>query len=432
MAGAPAIPESAKTEDLIQAAEAASNNENWPVAEQLMRRVLEKEPKHKTIRRNLGYVLFEQRKFTEAIEVLGEQTKINPYEDYAYNMLGRVHWQQQDYAKAEQAFRRQIEVTPLNPEARANLGQVLVDWRKYKEAVPELEQAISLAPEEETLHVSLGHAYLNLGENEKALKSFEEALKLDRSESVLNNIAYFMAVKGVQLDKALQYAESAVTLVASELRNVEVNNLTGDDLQSVTSLVAYWDTLGWVYFQKGDLDAAEKYLKAAWVVQQHSEVGHHLGMVAEKRGNKEEAIRLYAQGAVADRVMPEARESLLKLTSAAAIEKLLETARKELPSYNRLELGNLIPDLQAPAEAEFYIVIAPDASRNAKVVDVKFIKGAERLQGLTAQLKSAKIPLVFPDSTPTKIIRRGALSCLPKGGPCTFTMVSPDQIISVD
>ena len=432
VAGTPSIPESVKTEDLIGAAQAASNNRNWPLAEQLLRRVLEKEPKHKTIRRNLGFVLAEQRKFAEAIEVLREQTKINPFEDYAYNMLGRVYWRQQDYANAEQAFRKQIEVTPLDQWARANLGQMLVEWRKYKEAVPELEQAISLAPEQEMLHVSLGRAYLNLGQDEKSIKSFEEALKLQRSPLVLNDIAYYLAVKGVQLDKALGYAESEVASAANTLRNVEASTLKMEDLQAVASLAAYWDTLGWVYFQKGDLDAAEKYLKAAWILQQHSEVGHHVGMVAEKRGNKEEAIRLYAQGAVADRVMPEARDSLLKLTSADAVEKLLEQARKELLSYNRIELGSLMPNLDAPAEAEFFVVIAPDSSRNAQVIDAKFIKGADKLKPLASQLKSAKIQLVFPDATPTKIVRRGALLCAPKGGPCTFTLVSPDLITSVD
>jgi tetratricopeptide (TPR) repeat protein len=220
--------------------------------------------------------------------------------------------------------------------------------------------------------------------------------------------------------------------VANGLRNVEAGNLTIDDLRSVASLAAYWDTLGWVYFQKGDLDTADKYLKAAWVLQQHSEVGHHVGMVAEKRGKKEEAIRLYAQGAAADRVMPEARESLLKLTSPDTLEKLLETAKKELPGYNRLDLGQLVPNLKAPVEAEFYVVIAPDTARNAQVVDVKFIKGADSLKPLASQLKSAKIPLVFPDSSPTKIVRRGALLCLPKPGPCTFTMISPDLLTSVD
>jgi tetratricopeptide (TPR) repeat protein len=431
VAGTPAIPDSVKTEDLMQAAEAAANNDNYPVAEQLLRRVIEKEPKHKTARRNLGYVLTAQRKFPEAIAVLQEQTKINPFEDYAYNLLGRVYWLQQDYANAEQSFRKQIEVTPLNPTAHANLGQMLVDWRKYKEAVPELEQAISLAPEEELLHVSLGRAYLNLGEDEKSIKSFEEALKIDRSPLVLNDIAYYLAVKGVQLDKAQQYAESAVTSMANSLRNVEAANLTLDDLHNVAALAAYWDTLGWVYYQKGDLDAAEKYVKAAWLLQQHSEVGHHVGAIAEKRGNKAEAIRMYAQGAVADRVVPEPRESLLKLVSADGIEKLLTTAKTELPAYNKIDVGPLGPEVKAQVEAEVYLVFTPDASRNAQVSEVKFIRGAESLKASVAQLKKVKYQLVFPDSSPTKIVRRGTLVC-PKAGFCTLTFISPDLITSLD
>ena len=157
--------------------------------------------------------------------MLREQTKINPFEDYAYNLLGRVYWQQQDYANAEASFRKQIEVAPLDQYAHASLGEVLIEWRKYKDAIPELERAITLAPEREMVHVSLGRAYLHLGETEKAINAFEEALKLDRSPGVLNNVAYFLAEKGVQLDRALGYAESAVTTVATSLRNVVPSHL---------------------------------------------------------------------------------------------------------------------------------------------------------------------------------------------------------------
>jgi tetratricopeptide (TPR) repeat protein len=374
----------------------------------------------------------QQRKFDEAISVLREQTKINPFEDYAYNMLGRVYWYQQDYANAEDSFRKQLEVTPLDQTAHSNLGQMLVEARKYKEAVPALERALSLAPEEEILHISIGRAYLALGEGPKAIAAFEEALKLSRTPLVLNNVAYYMAVEGAQLEKAQQYAESAVTTIATSLRNLEAGNLTIEDLNNVSSLAAYWDTLGWVYFQKGDLESAEKYIKASWAIQQHSEVGHHIGAVAEKRGKKDEAIRLYAQGAVADRVRPEARESLLKLIKPDTIETLLQTAKKELPAYQMLMLGQLMPDAKAPVEAEFYLLFAPDANRNAQTVDVKFIKGDESLKPLASQLKSIKYSLVFPDATPTKIVRRGTLRCVAKPGPCTFTMISPDMILSVD
>ena len=91
-----------------------------------------------------------------------------------------------------------------------------------------------------------------------------------------------------------------------------------------------------------------------------------------------------------------------------------------------------MPNLKAPTEAEFYLVLAPDAARKAQVVEVKFIKGADSLKPLALQLKSVKYPLMFPDSSPTKIVRRGALLCLPKPGACTFTFISPDLITSVD
>jgi tetratricopeptide (TPR) repeat protein len=432
LAGTPAIPESVKSEELIQAAQAAGKNGNFVVAEQLLKRVITQDPKHKTVRRDLSYALIEQFKFDEAAQVLREQTKINPFDDYAYNMLGRVFWQQQDYVKAEEAFRKQIEVTPLDQLAHANLGNMLVEWRKYKDAIPELERAISLTPEDETLHVSLGRSYLNLGENQKAISAFEEAIKIDRNPGVLNDVAYFLADKGVQLEKALQYAESAVATIATDLRNLETANLTMGDLQGVGALAAYWDTLGWVYFQKGDLDTAEKYVKAAWLVYQASDVCYHLGMIAEKRGKKDEALRLYAQGAAALRSSPEAQENFKRLAPAPSVETLLAIGKQDLRQHKVFTLGQLLPNLKVPVEAEFYVVFAPDSSRYAQVVDVKFIKGVDSLKPLAEQLKTLKYQLVFPDNSPTKVVRRGALLCLPKPGACTFTMVSPELIVSVD
>jgi tetratricopeptide (TPR) repeat protein len=432
VAGTPAIPDSVKVEDLVQAGGAAIRNQNYAVAEQLFKRVVEKDPKHKTVRRDLGFALAQQRKFDEAITVLNEQTKINPFDDYAYRLLGRVYWQQQDYTNAEAAFRKQLEVTPLDQYAHASLGQMLVEARKYKEAVPELERAISLAPEEEGLQVSLGRAYLNLNETDKAIAAFEEAIKIDRRPGTLNDVAYFLSEKSVQLDKALQYAESAVSTTAITLRNVETSSLKIDDMYYVASLAAYWDTLGWVYFQKGDFDSAEKFIRAAWTLQQHGDVGYHLGMIEEKRGKKDEALRSYAQATEAFRSSREARESLMKLAAPPVVDKLREKARQELRELNVINMGQLVPNLQTPIQAEFFVVFAPDATRSAQVIDVKYINGVNTLKSSIPALKALKYSLVFPDSAQTKIIRRGALHCVPKPGGCTFTMISPDLITAVD
>src|SRR4030095_16568865 len=101
---------------------------------------------------------------------------------------------------------------------------------------------------------------------------------------------------------------------------------------------------------------AEKYINAAWLLQQHGDVGHHMGMIAEKRGKKDDAIRLYAQGTATLRSAPDARESLLRVAPADSVKKLLEVANAELRNYNVLNMGQLMPALKAPAEAEFYVV----------------------------------------------------------------------------
>jgi tetratricopeptide (TPR) repeat protein len=431
LAGSPTIPDSVKTEELIQAAEAAAGNQNYQLVEELLKRVLEKEPAHQRVRRQLGWALFAQNKADDAIVVLREQTKINPFDDYSHNLLGQIYWRQQKYAEAESAFRKQIEITPLGKSAQANLGQMLVEWRKYKEAVPELEKAISLNPEGEMLHVSLGRAYLNLGEIQKASESFDQAVKLAPEPPVWNDVAYFMSEKKVQLDKAQQYAESAVAAVATALRNVELERLTMREVVLVNSIAAYWDTLGWVYFQKGNLDMAEKYISAAWTLAGHSEVGYHLGQIEEKRGRNEAAIRMYGLAALGSRPIPELQESLDRLVPKDKIKALLEKASTEQMNSRTLKLGTVKQNVKGTTEAQFFVVLAPGPSRNAVVTEVRFIRGDEKLRPLSATLKEANFNFVFPDEIPTRITRRGTLFCH-NGVECSFIMMSPDNVFSVD
>ncbi len=428
-ASAPAIPDSVKVDELMEAAEAASKNENYGLVEELLKRVIAKEPKHLTARRQLGWALFLQLKLEPAVEVLREQTKINPFDDYAYNVLGQVYWQQQKFAEAEDAFRKQIEVTPLDKSAHSNLARLLVERRKYKEAVPELEQAIALDPEEEYLYVSLGRAYLNLGQTDKGVEAFDKATKLAPEAGVWNDVAYNLALSSVQLERAQQYAESAVTEVTTELRNLELSNLTTQSVQSVNRLVAYWDTLGWVHFQKGNLDLAEKYITAAWRVGQQGEVGYHLGQIIEKRGQKEEAIRMYSTAASAFGAVPETIESLDRLVGRTRSEQLVREAFQQIQHARTVKFNTPGLDLKGTREAQVFVVLTPGAGRKAQVTETMFIRGDEKLRPALAALKSADFNLIFPDDAATKVIRRGTLFCQNAGGGCSFIMVTTDSMI---
>lgn len=433
VAATPSFPDSMKMEELMKAAGTAEENENYSLAEELLKRVLAKEPKHKRAHGRLGYVLLAQGKIKDAIEALSEQTRINPFDDSAYALLGRVFWSQKKYEEAETAFRKQIEVTPLDELAHGNLGRMLIERRKYKEAVPELEQAISLNPDEAPQYeIDLGQAYAKLGQTPKAIEAFDRALKLSREPETLNSVAYNLSVSNLQLDKAQQYAEEAVTGVAANLRDAKLENLTTDDLDHVRSLAAYWDTLGWIHFKKGNLDLAEKYLMAAWQVEQYSEVGHHLGEVSEKRGKKEEALHWYALAAGGVREVPEALENLTRLAGSEKLELRLSKAKEELIESRTVALGPLLKDEKKGLQAEFFVVLIPGAAGKAKVEGVKFIRGSEKLRQLTTAVQNAAYRMSFPDETATKIIRRGILFCEPTKEGCRFILLSAEAVTSLN
>jgi tetratricopeptide (TPR) repeat protein len=310
---------------------------------------------------------------------------------------------------------------------------MLVEWRKYKEAAPELERAIALNPDEESQYqISLGRAYVNLGQMEKAGEALDRAIKLEPGPMVWNNVAYILALGGLQLERAQQYAESAVTEIAARLRNVELERMTLDDLYNVSSLTSYWDTLGWVHFKKGNLEIAEKHLMASWKIAQNSEVGDHLGQFIEKRGNKEEAIRWYALAAVGQHPVPEARENLTRLAGKDKVDSLLDKAKAELAELRAIKLGSLLKGEKEKLEAEFYIIAVPGAEHIAQVTGARFIRGAEKLRPLAAALKGVKYTMTFPDGTATKLIRRGTLTCQPNNGECSFVLTPPEEVTSVD
>lgn len=94
------------------------------------------------------------------------------------------------------------------------------------------------------LYGSLGDTYYAASMPDSAFVQYEKALELDpENYMVYNNAAYFMAEKGIDLDKALRYGSYAV---ASEPENP-----------------TFLDTYAWIYFKRREYDkAADEMIKA--------------------------------------------------------------------------------------------------------------------------------------------------------------------------
>jgi hypothetical protein len=118
------------------------------------------------------------------------------------------------------------------------------------------------------------------------------------------------------------------------------------------------------------------------------------------------------------------------LGSEQKVQPLVEKATPQLSTLRSVKLGKLLPpgSEKQPVSADFFVLLSPPG----KVESVRYVSGDEDLKKFADTLKTSELSGAFPDNNPTKLIRRGTLSCSPASGDCTFVMAEADSITSVD
>jgi len=279
------------------------------------------------------------------------------------------------------------------------------------------------------LQVSLGRAYLNTGDQPKATAAFEKAVALSPTPPVWNDIAFDLAESKFDLDKAEEYAESAVRATTESIGKIDLQHVTIGQLREITSLAACWDTLGWVHFQKGDTEIAERYIRAAWLLDQNGEMDDHLAQIYEKRGEKDRAIEAYALALAAPHSNPETRARLtLLLGGNSQIDDLVGNATLQLAALRTIPAGKLLDE---DAKADFFIALSP-GEKTAHVNAVRFISGEGKMRPLAERLRALDYGAMFPDASPVTLVRRGTLSCSAKSGDCVLILSRAEDARATD
>ncbi len=413
------VPTSATADELHSSALTALNNGDLRTALRLFRRVVQLEPRHQWAWNNIGRVFLNMGMLDSAIAAFKRQADLNPYDQYAFNNLGLAYWRKRKYQEAADAFQQQIKISPLDRYAHANLGRVYAEQHRDSAAVPELEQAITISADDPQLHVDLGKAYLATHHADKAQAEFNRAIELAPVPAIWNNVAYAYAVEGANLDNAQEYARSAVDATTAGLRNLSLDRVGLKDAAAVTSLGAFWDTLGWVYFRKGNLPEAERYVRAAWLLNFNGEEGDHLAQIEERLGRKQDATHTYALALAARRPPSETRRRLARLLGGdGRIDALVERARNDLVQLRSITLGATVKD---DLQGSVTLLFGP----GPRVEEIKYAAGSERLRVLDGALRAARYPLILPDSTQVKVLRRGVITCSSDKGNCVVVLDEP-------
>ena len=210
----------------------------------------------------------------KALAALARTNELMPSNDGAWIQRMQLLLTEGNYQEAIEIGEKAEENVPQDPFIMYFWGSAYLAESENAEAVDKLEQASRLPARRQlksAIYNALGDAHAGLEQWDEAFNTYEQALKINPdNDLVLNNYAYFLSLQEKELDKAEKMA-----LKANE---ISPNN------------ASYLDTVGWVYYQKGDYEKAEEYIRASLDTGEASaEVMEHMGDVLDKLGKAEEA-----------------------------------------------------------------------------------------------------------------------------------------------
>jgi tetratricopeptide (TPR) repeat protein len=233
---------------------------------------------------------------TEALDVARQVVKARPDDAGSHVFLGAVHEGLGETEEAAQAYRRALDRERHHLGASRALARLLVRDKRPAEAIRLLEEAAAAHPRSAQPLVDLAVIHDASGDTTRAVAAYREALRLDaRSPAVLNNLAYLLGQDPRHLDEALELAERAY--------------------RRAPKAPAIVDTFGWLLYQKGDIERAEKLLEQAVSGEpKNPRLRYHLGLAYAKQGKNADARRELEEALRTD-AFPEADDARRVLDS---------------------------------------------------------------------------------------------------------------------
>ena len=426
----PGVPEEATSPELMQAGAAEIQDGHLANALQLFEQVQHLNPQQANLWLDMGTAQLGLGKYDDALVSFQKQLAANPKDESVNMLLGVAFYDEKQYDQAEAAFKKQIDLKPLDADAYTYLGAVYNDQKEFDKAHAELEKAAVLSPDSVAVQIRLGEADLGLGKTEAALADFEKASTLSPTPLVANDIAYTLARHKSALSRAKEYADAAVGPTESGLSQIDLRHIPTSSLTAMNTLPAFWDTLGWVYFQQGKFAEAQPLIEAAWRLNQMSDTGDHLGQLYEARGEKDLAIRAYEESIAAGTAPPETRERLKKLlgptTSTAAMDARAKRASAELIRDRTVSLGKAT----MPGKEAKFVVLVESGANGPVARDARFLAGEDALSSLTERFRGAEFPPILPRGTSARMILRGVVKCSAKTAECEFVFDRPRDLMT--
>jgi len=278
-------------------------------------------PNNNDVIESLASIDLRQGRGDESLARVRAASQAAPKDAALARMQGDVELALGKLDEAEVSYRRAIDVDPNQLESYGKLALLYTRQGRGNEVIRTYESALAKNPKSGELHLILGTLEEARGPSgiESAMQHYEKAIELNPElAAAKNNLAFWLAEKGTDLDRALDLAQEAKAVLA---RNPRTNPSSAD-------------TLGWVFYKKNLPEAAVNYLREAvggldptYLQDRQTRplVRHHLALALAALGDKQEAASEWkaalgeyaelpkAKGAVDPVWVADARAGLAKL-----------------------------------------------------------------------------------------------------------------------
>lgn len=210
-----------------------------------------------------------------ALEKLEKVNELMPAEPDAWRQRLQVLFSLEEYDQVIELSESANKNAPDDAYIQFFTGASFMLKNQSKEAAEWLENA-TMAPANRNfrsvIHGTLGDVKQDLDQWDEAESNYERALRLDsNNHNVMNNYAYYLSIRGEQLEYAEELARKAISF--------EPEN------------AAYLDTAGWIYFKLEEYDQALEYItRSVETGDASAEVYEHLGDVYNAMDEIDDAI----------------------------------------------------------------------------------------------------------------------------------------------
>ena len=210
-------------------------------------------------------LLYAVKQYQKAKEQYFLSLEINNSNQEIWAQILFIQADQRKYLELQKTSSEALNFFPMNPLFYYFNGLSNKWFKNYDQAIQSLTTGLDFVIDNDLLlleyYSSLGDIYNETKDYSKSDNYFEQALKLDSNNVVvLNNYAYYLSLRGEQLEKAIKMSYRA--------NKLEANNGT------------YQDTYAWVlYQQKNYLDAKE------WINKAIKNDGHKSAVILEHYGD---------------------------------------------------------------------------------------------------------------------------------------------------